>query len=550
MSVVVHPSKGLDNPSPLGYLLAMTGYATHFSRRVTPQTEQALPNQVENSAGGFTFQLDDWGRLSRFLILGSESNTYYSTARKFTRENVWCIDTCLTSDPGRTIETILEVSESGRAPKNDPAVFALAMAASHTDPAARAGALLVLPRVCRTGTHLFQFAESVSAMRGWGRGLRRAVGNWYLNMPAEKLAYQVTKYRRRGGWSHRDLLRLSHPKMESPGHELLAKWVTEGYPVEGMASGMFDVVDGFMAAQEADGPNRVAALIQEYGLTHEMVPTQALAHPEVWEALLEKMPMGALVRNLGRMTANGTLKPMSSTMRSVVSRLRNQSMLHKARIHPLSLLTAQVTYAQGHGLKGKLKWSPVPQITDALNDAFYASFKNITPTNKRTLMALDVSGSMDWGTIAGSPLTPRVASAAMAMVTAQVEKNYGFMAFSHSAVSINLSAGARLDQVVKALSRLPFGGTDCALPMLTALENKLDVDTFVVYTDNETWAGKIHPHQALEQYRQKTGINAKLIVVGMTATDLTIANPNDAGMLDVVGFDSAAPQVMADFSRE
>jgi 60 kDa SS-A/Ro ribonucleoprotein len=45
------------------------------------------------------------------------------------------------------------------------------------------------------------------------------------------------------------------------------------------------------------------------------------------------------------------------------------------------------------------------------------------------------------------------------------------------------------------------------------------------------------------------GRRAKLVVVGMTATSFTIADPSDAGMLDVVGFDTAAPQVMADFAR-
>ena len=75
------------------------------------------------------------------------------------------------------------------------------------------------------------------------------------------------------------------------------------------------------------------------------------------------------------------------------------------------------------------------------------------------------------------------------------------------------------------------------------------VDAFIVYTDNETWAGNIHPYQALEQYRREMGIPAKLVVVGMTATEFSIANPDDAGMLDVVGFDTAAPAVMADFIR-
>jgi 60 kDa SS-A/Ro ribonucleoprotein len=105
--------------------------------------------------------------------------------------------------------------------------------------------------------------------------------------------------------------------------------------------------------------------------------------------------------------------------------------------------------------------------------------------------------------------------------------------------------------------------------MLWALENKVEVDAFVVYTDNETWCGKIHPIQALQKYREVTGIPAKLIVNAMTATKFTITkrtdrgfgtlyggypesvtDPSDGGMLDVAGFDSAAPKIMSDFIRD
>ncbi len=88
---------------------------------------------------------------------------------------------------------------------------------------------------------------------------------------------------------------------------------------------------------------------------------------------------------------------------------------------------------------------------------------------------------------------------------------------------------------------LPFGGTDCSLPMVWARGNRVEVDTFVIYTDNETWAGEVHPFQALAEYRQAMGRPARLIVVGMTSTGFTIADPRDPGMLDVVGFDRARP---------
>jgi 60 kDa SS-A/Ro ribonucleoprotein len=48
----------------------------------------------------------------------------------------------------------------------------------------------------------------------------------------------------------------------------------------------------------------------------------------------------------------------------------------------------------------------------------------------------------------------------------------------------------------------------------------------------------------------KTGISAKLIVVGMVSNGFSIADPADAGMLDVVGFDTAAPAFMADFAAD
>ena len=39
------------------------------------------------------------------------------------------------------------------------------------------------------------------------------------------------------------------------------------------------------------------------------------------------------------------------------------------------------------------------------------------------------------------------------------------------------------------------------------------------------------------------------VVVGMTSNGLTLADPNDRGMLDVVGFDTTVPAVIADFVR-
>jgi 60 kDa SS-A/Ro ribonucleoprotein len=303
-------------------------------------------------------------------------------------------------------------------------------------------------------------------------------------------------------------------------------------------------------AKQTESTKEIIGLIRDYGLTREMIPTQFLNDVGVWDALLNKMPMTAMIRSLGKMTSVGLLKPMSDAVTEVIVRLHDETRLKKARVHPLSVLVALKIYQQGHGMRGKLSWSPLAEVIDSLDDAFYLSFSNVEPMNKRTMLALDVSGSMTWNNISGMPITPREASAAMAMVTARVEPMYVITAFSRGLTQVSLSPRQRLDDIVKTVSSLHAGGTDCALPMMAATRNNLNIDTFIVYTDNETWAGRMHPYQALQEYRQKTGIPAKLAVVGMVSNKFSIANPDDAGMLDVIGFDTTTPNIITGFARE
>jgi 60 kDa SS-A/Ro ribonucleoprotein len=211
------------------------------------------------------------------------------------------------------------------------------------------------------------------------------------------------------------------------------------------------------------------------------------------------------------------------------------------------VLTALAVYRTGHGLRGSLTWLPSPAVVDALDRAFYGAFASVQPANKRMLIGLDVSGSMSSGQVAGSPLTPREAATAMALVTLSTEQDAQVVAFQDRLVPLALSARQRLDDAVRMTANLPFGRTDCAQPMLYAQLLGLKVDAFVIYTDNETWAGATHPSVALRRYRQTTGIDAKLVVVGLTSTGFTIADPKDAGMLDMVGFDAAAPALIGDF---
>jgi len=412
-------------------------YAKLFNRRVTPQS-QAIPGstQVPNSASGYSWQVDDWTRFDRFLILGAEGGTYYITERDLVKQNHDALIRCIKANGVRAVNRIVEISDTGRAPKNDPAVFALALVAAHGNPEAKALAFQNLPGVCRIGTHLFHFAEYVNALRGWGRGLRNAVGRWYTSREADDLAHQAVKYQQRDGWSHSDLLRLAHPKAPSPQHDAVFRWMLTGadslgerevkrkvrgedhVAKYGAVGSLPRLIEAFEQAKKASSKDAIVKLVTEHDLPREAIPTQWLNEVAVWEALLPKMPMTAMIRNLGKMTSIGLVQPFSEVAKLIVRKLSDETVLKRARIHPLAVLIAEKVYAQGRGDKGSLTWKPVPQIIDALDEAFYATFQNVEPCGKPVLLALDVSGSMDASKIAGSCLSAREASAAMALVTA------------------------------------------------------------------------------------------------------------------------------------
>ncbi len=552
---------------------------SYLQRHANTRVPQSMPipgaDQVENSAGGYAWAVDDWARLRRFLILGSEGGTYYASERTLTRENAEIVQRCLREDGPRAVAEIVAVSVEGRAPKNDPALLALAMAAAADDVHTRRAALEALSRVARTGTHLFALASFVEGFRGWGRSLRRAVARWYAERPLDALGYQAVKYRQREGMTHRDLLRLAHPARRvsagnptnevSDEHRHLFEWIVRG----GDAPAAPRVVEGFVRAQAATTAEQTAALVREYRLPREALRPEHLAAAEVWDALLEDMPMTAMVRNLAAMTRAGVLAPGSAGTDRVVVQLGDAERLRRARVHPIALLAALRTYQSGHGARGRHTWTPVREVVDALDGAFYAAFANVEPGGQRLLLALDVSASMTWGNVAGVPgLTPRDASAALALVTAATEPHYETVGFfagrgglattpgrrtwpgrANGLTPLALSPRQRLDDVIETVSGLPFGGTDCALPMRYAQGREREIDTFVIYTDSETWAGDVHPVQALREYRRQSGLDARLVVVGMTSNGFSIADPTDRGMLDVVGFDTATPQLISYFAR-
>lgn len=469
-------------------------------------------------------------------------------------------------------------------------------------------ALKMVNKVCRIPTHLFMFvkyceiiAKSTSDDHtGWGRAMRKCIAEWYLQKSPKELAMHITKYANREGWTHRDLLRLAHPMSSMNNGERANQNTlifdqlfhyackgdfdeTKGVPttaaVEEAESGPVlkrarcdyvltdqmienaknsEALEFIRAVKQASalandeaGEKRCVELIKEYGLVREHIPTQLLNSSKVWVALLEHMPMTALLRNLSKLATLGLLDDATDENRKhvdmVVSKILNQDAIYRARIHPISVLLAAAVYKHGKGVKGKLSWETNARVQKALDECFLLAFKNVVPTNKRYCLALDVSGSMTCP-INGGVLSCRDASAAMANIFLRTEKNVECVAFQDELTPLPFTHEMTVNEMVEYVDKLPFGGTDCALPMVWAKNERKQFDVFVVFTDCETWAGKVHPFEALKTYREQLAIpDAKLVVMGMAANEFTIADQADPFMLDIVGLDSSVPELLHHF---
>ncbi|WP_343951707.1 TROVE domain-containing protein [Nonomuraea longicatena] len=545
---------------------------------MTPQT-QPIPgrtDQMRNNAGGYSFAKDTWQRLEDFLVLGTTGGTYYVGEDKLTADNAGMLFQAIAQDGPRVVELLTDVSTASppRAPKQRPALFALAACYARGDAATRQAAKLALPRVARTTDHLAQFFGYYKYLGGKptargtaprvGRSLRTALGSWFLQGDADHVAFKAVKARQRTtpqgeAFDLRDVLRIAHPTADSEQRKTLFGWIA-GNVTDDAARDELPALDRFLTAKAVTTVKQAVRIVSEERVPWEFLPSDLLREPEVWDALVDTVGLTALLRNLARMTRLGTLRPMGDATRRAVARLTNRDALLKARIHPMDAFLALRVYGSGRSQPypraAAHTWAPVPAVLDALEGTYELSFGSVEPSGRRLLVAVDSSGSMSGGwyggpvVVGGSEIgTPYEVGCAMAVMLARIERGNAHVIDVDTSVHASKVTPRTNLREIKSW-RPSGGGTDLSLPFTWAARERMEVDGFVVLTDNESWAGRAHPSQALESYRRTTMAQARVVVAAMTAAGHTIGDPRDGGVLNIAGLDASLPMVVNAFLHQ
>ncbi|MEU7003944.1 TROVE domain-containing protein [Nonomuraea sp. NPDC046570] len=542
----------------------------------TPQT-RPIPGrtgQVENAAGGYVFDKDLWTKLEDFLILGTTGGTYYAGEDQLTAENADVLFQAIAEDGPRVVDLLTAVSTARppRAPKQRPALFALAAAYAKGDADTRQAAKLALPKVARTTDHLAAFFGYHKNLGGKangrgtapvaGRSLRTALGSWFLNGSADDVAFRTCKAARRKtpqgeSFALRDVLRIAHPVADDERRRTLFGWIA-GNVSDDEARDVLPAVDRFLTAKAVTAADEAVRVVTEARVPWEFLPDAMLREPKVWDALVDTVGTTALIRNLARMTRIGTLQPMGEATARAVARLTDRDALIRARVHPMDAWLAMRVYASGRSQPNPRAaaqtWQPVPAVLDALEETYELSFGGVEPSGRRLLVAVDSSGSMSGGwsggvTAGGSPIgSPYEVGCAMAVMLARIERgNVHVIDVDTTVHASKVTPRTNLREI--ASWRPSGGGTDLSLPFTWAAGERMAVDGIVVFTDDETWAGRSHPSQALAAYRRAVNPDARVVVAAMTAVGYSIGDPEDPGVLNVAGLDASLPLVVNGFIR-
>jgi 60 kDa SS-A/Ro ribonucleoprotein len=425
----------------------------------------------------FVFQLSLKDYILRMLILGTRKNRYDQRTSKLSQEDIDYINAEIKAGHGKEIcDIVAEVYKDSRAPKQDITLMVLALICRAEDVEVRQMGLRLIEQL-RTISHLYTWKNlhalvknpvSGESSKGFGRAVKRHINNWILSHQgnANGLAYQITKYMAREGWSFKNILQCTHVCTKTGDDrdcdlsEINSKNKGKGkqhdippteldlvlrYAVDGIAdmttlakkSGLSKIEDGVYAYINAvhaakhltqSSSEVLIQLIYKYRLTREQVPTWGLADTEVLTALLLNrnktrvtMPLTALLRNLGNLTTHRVFAD-ETTVQVVIQHLLNYDNIRSAHIHPVSVLIAWFTYRKGTGNHGRNIWLPNQQLVKTLEEMFYLSFNNVKPTEKRICFLIDCSGSMNSESLCEG-VTNAEAAALLAMVFARSERN-------------------------------------------------------------------------------------------------------------------------------
>ncbi|XP_062583357.1 RNA-binding protein RO60-like [Saccostrea cucullata] len=538
---------------------------------------------------------DEESLLWRFLFLGVEENVYRPRLQEIPESNI--IDRLIQRGRGKAIIDWIKENKE-KCCKFYPFAYSLAICAKCNMPQLRQEALDALKFVCSTPTELFMFLsycaqidssqnglywrystqqqykrrQGISKLvriRSWPRQFRRGIALWYTANPRYQqdilnLAKHVTKYQHRHGFSHKRVIKSCHPKSRNENMKYIFCYVLKGLShanqnfADAIRNGRINgqVTKFFKDLEELKKPDvnveLVFEMINKWDLSWEHIPTKFLKNPRVWKTLLMRdMPLMALIRNLGKAGSMELLQPGSDEERRVCERLTNIELVNSSRLHPIDIISALTGYRRGEGSGGK-EWPINEKIIQALYRAYMNKLSCRPSTEKRLLIAINIKMNFDNYVVGKQWLSCKEAAVAMAMMLAENERSAEIVTFGHFVRRFDVPRhNDSMGDIEIALERIASireeGNAPLSFtaPFVYAEGREEPFDVIILITDKVNLP-KVQEIQSGFSNYKLCHSTAKCITVHFKHSKPTSFS-HDSSMLDVIGVDAYALEVIQDF---
>lgn len=450
-------------------------------------------------------------QLLQTLLTNTCGSTFYETKDKLVADTER-VHTEALQDPAFMAQALVYARNKGFA-RTQP-VYGLARVAAVADGSPFESAF---SGVVKTPNDLIDFASIIRSLRNGegGRRIKRVAGNWLRNNLTE---YWAIKYgsEAKATYALRDLFRAYHPKGEAlPVAEYLLR--------RGESSlAKLPQIAAFEALKKATTDADKIAAITAGRLPHEVATSFAGNSKKVWESIIPNLPIFALLRNLATLERHGVLDAAKDR---IVNLFGDAEQVRRSKIFPFRFLEA-------------IKHVNAPWAQDALRVALEYSFAGAEQLTGKTVIALDISGSMS-GHI-------QMASV-FGISTARRSDGSRFMLFNDRVGDLPVS---RVDSVLTQAQRIGTnGGTDTGQPIALMIHERFKADNLVLITDEQQNQGQ--PFMNLvSQYRRNVNSALKVFVLNVAPyTGGALLDTRDPGNYYVYGLTESSLTFIAHATR-
>lgn len=194
---------------------------------------------------------------------------------------------------------------------------------------------------------------------------------------------------------------------------------------------------------------------------------------ETWESLIENNQLGymAMLRNL-----RNILNSQPNNIDKVFSKLEDKEEVLKSKQLPFRYFSA---YREVMGLSNCSS-----KVLDVLENAIEHSVENLPKLKGKTVIAIDVSGSM--GSVISSNSTIRCCDIAtlLGVLASRMCEDYIVYTFDTSLKTETFSSRSGIINTALKVS-CHGGGTDIKLPLKKMINDKIQADRLIILSDNE-----------------------------------------------------------------